>query len=76
MLVVSNEWLAVVVCVDDMVSSHGVSEGVSVDVLITVVVVSVEPAGVSVVVPYVGAVKLVVSIGVVADPVEVVVSVE
>lgn len=60
-----------------MVSSHGVSEGVSVDVLITVlVVVSVEPAGVSVVVPYVGAVKLVVSIGVVADPVEVVVSVE
>lgn len=62
-----------------MVSSHGVSEGVSVDVLLTVVVVvSVEdvPTGVSVVVPYVGAVKLVVSIGVVVGPAEVVFSVE
>lgn len=62
-----------------MVFTDGVSVGVSADVLITVVVVvSVEgvPASVSVVVPYEDDVKLALSIGVVVDPVEIVVSVE
>lgn len=62
-----------------MIFTDGVSVGVSADVLITVVVVvSVEgvPASVSVVVPYEDAVKLAVSIGVVVDTVEMVVSVE